>query len=69
MSKKKIKGFLFSIACARSIKQERKCLLRGQSFQVEGGVKKWQKQSKIQVASGSCIYVDERQRKTCDLNI
>ena len=37
MSKKKIKGFLFSIACARSIKQERKCLLRGQSFQVEGG--------------------------------
>ena len=53
MSKKKIKGFLFSIACARSIKQERKCLLRGQSFQVEGGGgdEKWQKQSKIQVAA------------------
>ena len=54
MSKKKIKGFLFSIACARSIKQERKCLLRGQSFQVEGGGggdEKWQKQSKIKVAA------------------
>ena len=37
MSKKKIKGFLFSIACARNIKQERKCLLSGQSFQVGGG--------------------------------
>ena len=51
MSKKKIKGFLFSIACARSIKQERKCLLSGQSFQVEGGDEKWQKQSNIQVAA------------------
>ena len=39
MSKKKIKGFLFSIACARNIKQERKCLLSGQSFKVGGGGK------------------------------
>ena len=53
MSKKKIKGFLFSIACARNIKQERKCLLSGQSFKVGGGGEdeKWQKQSKIQVAA------------------
>ena len=50
MSKKKIKEFLFSIACARNIKQERKCLLSGQSFQ-GGGDEKWQKQSKIQVAA------------------
>ena len=55
MSKKKIKGFLFSIACARSIKQERKCLLRGQSFQVEGGggggVENGKKKYKKQVAA------------------